>query len=72
MKVAVSEEEKDYAAYLLRLRRSDQDGQPIWRAMLESTHDGQRMNFADVDALIVFLRARFDPMKKREDAEQRR
>jgi len=26
----------DYQAYLLRLRRLDNDGQPVWRISLES------------------------------------
>jgi hypothetical protein len=49
----------DYASYLLRLRRSDQDGLLTWRASLESTRDGQRIEFASVEALVAFLSARF-------------
>jgi len=49
----------DYASYLLRLRRSDRDGQRTWRASLESTLDGQRIEFASVEALVAFLSARF-------------
>ena len=49
----------NYASYLLRLRRSDQDGRPIWRASLESTRDGQRTNFDSVESLIAFLTDRF-------------
>ena len=52
----------DYASYLLRLRRSDRDGQRTWRASLESTLDGQRIEFASVEALIAFLRAQFGSM----------
>jgi hypothetical protein len=49
----------DYASYLLRLRKSDQDGRPVWRASLESTADGQRTDFASVEELVAFLVARF-------------
>jgi hypothetical protein len=49
----------DYASYLLRLRRSDRDGQLTWRASLEGTLDGQRIEFASVEALVTFLSARF-------------
>ena len=60
----MSEEENDYAAYLLRLRRSDQAGQPIWRASLESPHDARRLDFANLEALIAFLRARFGQVEQ--------
>ena len=33
----------DYASYLLRLMKSDQEGQSVWRASLESTRGGQRL-----------------------------
>jgi hypothetical protein len=49
----------DYASYLLRLRRSDWDGQPNWRASLESTRDGQRTDFGSVEELVAFLTGRF-------------
>jgi hypothetical protein len=60
----MSEAEPDYAAYLLRLRRSDQNGQPIWRASLESTHDARRFEFADLETLIAFLRVQFKQVKQ--------
>jgi hypothetical protein len=55
----MSRDRDGYASYLLRLRRSDQDGRPIWRASLESTRNGQRMDFDSVESLIAFLSARF-------------
>jgi hypothetical protein len=60
----VSEEESDYAAYLLRLHRSDQAGQPVWRASLESTRDARRFEFADLETLIAFLRVQFKQVKQ--------
>ena len=68
-KVCVSEEETDYAAYLLRLRRSDQAGHPTWRASLESTRDARRLDFANLDALIVFLRGRFGQVEEKQKRE---
>ncbi|MBL7202018.1 MAG: hypothetical protein ISS56_17910 [Anaerolineae bacterium] len=55
----MGKERDDYASYLLRLRRSDRNGRPTWRASLESTLDGQRTDFANVEELIAFLTARF-------------
>ena len=54
---------QNYASYLLRLRLSEQEGQPTWRASLESTRDGQRIEFPSLEALIDFLRARIGPAK---------
>jgi hypothetical protein len=55
----MGKERDDYASYLLRLRRSDQDGRPTWRASLESTRDGKRLDFGSVEELIAFLTDRF-------------
>ena len=60
----MDKERDDYASYLLRLRRSDRDGQPTWRASLESTRDGQRLEFASAEALVAFLIARFGPTQR--------
>jgi hypothetical protein len=57
--IDMSNVESDYAAYLLRLRRSDEGGQVIWRASLESAHDASRLEFGNLEALITFLRDRF-------------
>jgi hypothetical protein len=55
----MDKEREDYVSYLLRLRLSDQDGQPTWRASLESTRDGQRTDFCSVEELVAFLTDRF-------------
>jgi len=44
-----------YEAYLLRVWESDQAGESIWRASLESTHTGERRGFADLDGLFAYL-----------------
>jgi hypothetical protein len=61
-------EQLDYHSYLLRLWRAN-GGEGAWRASLESTHAGERIGFADLEALFSFLRrqvalgpnARLDP-----------
>ena len=44
-----------YESYLLRLWESDQSGELVWRASLESTHTGERHGFADLDSLFAYL-----------------
>jgi hypothetical protein len=44
-----------YESYLLRLWESDEAGQLIWRASLESTDTGERHGFADLDGLFAYL-----------------
>ena len=44
-----------YLAYMLRLWQVDRQGQPEWRASLESPHTGERLGFADVSQLLDFL-----------------
>ncbi len=58
------EQDDDYASYLLRLWKTGQVGAPTWRASLESARDGQRVSFANLEALIAFLNDRFGPQSK--------
>jgi hypothetical protein len=51
--------ERDYASFLLRLWRTQEDGQFVWRASLESTVEGERLNFPRLEALLAFLEAQF-------------
>jgi hypothetical protein len=44
-----------YESYLLRLWESDEAGQLIWRASLESTDTGERRGFADLSSLFAYL-----------------
>jgi hypothetical protein len=44
-----------YESYLLRLWESDEAGQLIWRASLESTDTGERRGFADLASLFAYL-----------------
>jgi len=43
-------------SYLLRVWSVEQNGTEVWRASLESPQTGERTGFADLDALLAFLR----------------
>lgn len=51
--------EKDYASYLLRLRRLQTGTQPTWVASVQSTATGEQRAFPRVEALATFLLAEF-------------
>jgi hypothetical protein len=51
----MTNEEDRYLAYMLRLWQTD-DGDPAWRASLESPHTGERRGFTDLKALFEFLK----------------
>ncbi len=44
-----------YESFLLRVWESDQAGELIWRASLESTDTGERRGFTDLDGLFAYL-----------------
>jgi hypothetical protein len=44
-----------YRSYLLRLWREANHEAPVWRASLEDPISGERMGFANVGELFVFL-----------------
>ena len=44
-----------YKAFLLRLWRADNGGQPVWRLTLEEASTGHRHHFHGVEALQTFL-----------------
>ncbi len=49
------DEPGDYLAYMLRLWRVHSQSHIVWRASLESAHTGERVMFADLDALLAFI-----------------
>ena len=59
----MTQDKRDYASYLLRLWRSGEADPPAWRASLQSTQDGHRLNFPDLEALVDFLRAHYDSLQ---------
>ncbi len=58
--IGMGQEQRDYASYLLRLWRSGEDDGALWHASLQNTCENQRMNFPNLDALIEFLKMRYD------------
>ncbi len=48
-------ERSGYVAYLLRLWRSEANGEVVWRASVENPHTGERHGFASLDLLFEFL-----------------
>jgi hypothetical protein len=51
-----TKERRDYLSYLLRLWRVEVKGQTVWRASLECPRTGERLGFADLEALCHHLR----------------
>jgi hypothetical protein len=52
----VSEQERRYLSYLLRLWQVESGGSLVWRASLEDARTGERRGFASIDVLLVFIR----------------
>jgi hypothetical protein len=53
----------DYLSYLIRLRRVDNGGHPLWRITLEAPGGAERhtANFGNLEALVDFLRMEMEP-----------
>ena len=52
----MSENRQRHMSYVLRLWQVTIEGQPVWRASLESALTGQRRGFANLEDLLDFLR----------------
>ena len=52
----VSDKCERYISYLLRLWQAADGDQVVWQASLENAQTGERRGFADLDALLNFLR----------------
>ena len=52
----MDDEGHGHLSYLLRIWVVEQNGALVWRASLESSRRGERLGFADLDALFAFLR----------------
>ncbi len=50
-------ERRDYFSFLLRVWRVEVKERTLWRASLESPNTGERLGFADLEALSRYLRA---------------
>ena len=58
MENLVTERQRPYLAYLLRLWQIQDKGKISWRASLENAHTGEKLAFAHLDQLVAFLRER--------------
>jgi hypothetical protein len=55
LEIAMTTEQQRYFAYMLRLWQVGSDGEPIWRASVESPHSGELRGFANLELLFAFL-----------------
>ena len=55
MDTAMTEEPREYLAYMLRLWKVSGVGPPVWRASLEDPHTRARKGFPDLESLFAFL-----------------
>ena len=53
----MNETQRGYVSYLLRLWQARDNGEWVWQASLESPQSGQRWVFANLDAVLAFVRA---------------
>ena len=60
----VSDKCERYISYLLRLWQAADGDQVVWQASLENAQTGERRGFADLDALLNFLRQTTDTETK--------
>lgn len=44
-----------YASYMLRLRRVQDVGRPVWVATMQSVGSGEERSFLSIEALAAFL-----------------
>ena len=56
----MSDERERYMSYLLRLWQTTSGNKVVWRASLENSQTGERQGFANLDALLNYLRQQTD------------
>jgi hypothetical protein len=54
-RVTMDNQETTSRSYLLRLWLAGSAGQAVWRASLENVQTGERLGFANLEHLFVFL-----------------
>lgn len=65
----MSKEQPGYISYLLRIWRSNGD-ETAWRASLQNPHTGERIGFAGIDELCIFLRQQIGALSSSEDSAE--
>ena len=66
----MAERHPNYASYLLRLWKAEEQGQRIWLASLENALTGERKNFASLAALVQFLQDQFGELADSSQASE--
>lgn len=56
----MTDRQRRYKAFLLRLWQERSGGQWIWRASLEDPHSTMRKGFPDLERLFVFLKEQIE------------
>jgi hypothetical protein len=65
----MSKQQPTSLSYLLRLWPTDAAGQPVWRASLENVQTGDRLGFANLEQLFVFLMQQTEHDREAPNAE---
>ncbi len=65
----MTDPEKPYLSYLLRLWRVQNRDQPVWRCSLENVQTGEQRGFSSLEALCVFLDGQTNPLSGDDQAE---
>ena len=60
-------ERPGYLAHMLRMWQVNDDGNPVWRASVESPHTGERHGFANLELLFAFLEEKTGELAQREE-----
>jgi hypothetical protein len=60
----MGKKQPDYISYLLRIWQSN-GNETAWRASLQDPHTGERLGFASIDDLCIFLRRQAGVMSNR-------
>ncbi len=65
----MTDDKRDYHAYLLRLWRVNTGRATLWRASLEDSRTSERKGFADLRGLLAFLEEQTNDIQQRDVCE---
>jgi hypothetical protein len=66
----MTDDQRTYQAYLLRLWRVNTGRAAVWHASLEDSRTGERKGFADLRGLLVFLEEQTNDGDRRSASEK--
>ncbi len=61
----MNEARPTYQSYLLRLRRADNAGRPVWRVSLEAPGSETQIYFDNLEALCTYLAAQMQSLEEK-------